>query len=173
MMRWGWVLFFLVGGLLGAGQAEDAAKQEVVTPELKFLRLALASQHLREKGGPLQGFYLQLVNETKGDLQVAFATAEDGDPVFHLFENDYVPEQVQGWWKIGPGKMRRVFIERVLPRDYFLHARTQTVFWGKDRKFKVPCGDSEKEFLFNRYGAALKCEIDAEGCVVCTHRFKE
>lgn len=158
------------GALMALGQEAKPEADEGVA----YLRLLLASGRLQEAPGcPARGFFLELENKTASDLQVALAIPSQGDPDSRLFASLHVEGLVHGWWKVPPGAKRRIFIERGLPQAYFLHARNAKHFWGKDQVFQVPCGDSEKPFPFNRYLAAAKGSIDAEGRVVLTHAFSE
>jgi len=161
-------------GMPGAAQAPTqapAAPAGEADPALKFLEMALASQHVKEqRGGPKKGFYLLIENQTKSPLQFAFAIEASGLPDSLFFRDEGL---VQGWWKVEPGKSRKIFIDRVLPKEYFTHARNATVFWGKDKTFAVPSGDGEKAVVFSRREASAQCRIEDDGTVVCTHRFKE
>lgn len=174
-MTWPGVLPVLGLSLaLAAGESVSLAKPSAgseVDPALRFLEMALASQHLKDqKGGPQSGFYLQIENQTAVPLQIAFAIEGSGIPDGLFFHNDGL---VQGWWKVEPGKTRRVFIDRVLPKVYYLHARTAAHFWGKDKAFAVPSGDGEKTVTFSRYESGAKGQLDPDGTVVCIHRFRQ
>lgn len=162
----------LVCAVAGLGQeAKPASDGE---EGLAFLKLLMASQHLRQaKGCPEQGFFLDLENKTASDMQVVLAIPSHYDLAADLFGKKQEGDFVQGWWKLEPGAKRRVFIERALPQEYFLYARNAKNYWGKGRTFKVPCGDSEKAFAFTGYRSNRKCSIDAEGRVVCVHSFTE
>jgi len=166
----GWLLVLLVFALTPSPARSEPPVKGAGADPLRFLELAVASQHLKDqKGGPKQGFYLLIENMTTDPIQVAFAVEGSGLPHTFLFEDDGL---VQGWWKVEPGKTRRIFIDRVLPKVYYLHARTATHFWGKDKAFAVPSGDGEKTVTFSRYESGAKGQLDADGAVVCTHRFR-
>lgn len=161
----------LTPALAGVEPPAQDAVADKTDPAMRFLELALASQHVKDqKGGPKAGFYLLIENTTTDPIQVAFAVEGSGLPNTFLFEDDGL---VQGWWKVEPGKTRRIFIDRVLPKVYYLHARTATHFWGKDKAFAVPSGDGEKTVTFSRYESGAKGQHDADGTVVCTHRFRQ
>ncbi|MCE1205452.1 MAG: DUF1036 domain-containing protein [Holophagaceae bacterium] len=175
-MNWLGLMLALPGFAMGSVPARPepppkTAAGAAADPALRFLEMALASQRLKEqKGGPKQGFYLLIENLTTDPIQVAFAVEGSGLPHTFLFEDDGL---VQGWWKVEPGKTRRIFIDRVLPKVYYLHARTATHFWGKDKAFAVPSGDGEPTVTFSRYESGAKGQVDADGTVVCTHRYRQ
>ncbi len=169
-------IFLLFTFLSLALYAEDDCLTKGNTPEqtlkeTNLLELVVLSESIKEQsGGPNKGFYLFIQNQTDEVLKVAFAIEAAGDPKNFFF---YREGTVQGFWKIKPGGFKKIFIERILPREYYIHAHGTASQWGKEKNFVVEGGDVDASYAFNKKDPTSSCKAEEDGVVVCRHTYKK
>ncbi len=121
-----------------------------------------------------EGLFILVVNNKCKDT-INLAIAFEGKPSIDMNgmgELFATKNMSKGWWTIEPGISREIVIDHELEDKYFLHARTEKVFWGKSKEFKVMTSSGERSLMFSEYSSPAQCTYKAaKGYYYCTHDF--
>lgn len=152
---------------------EQAVSDSIINPNLHRLVKGTKSA-LNNMADLVPNSFVLVINNQCSQL-MTLAVAFDGQTgldvgVGKIFNSE---PYARGWWLIKAGTTQELKIDHTLNATYFLHARTPTVFWGKDKDFSVALGGQVQNLKFSGYEASKKCEfVAAKGSYYCTHTFK-
>lgn len=118
-------------------------------------------------------FIIEINNQCKDLIMLAIAFDLDQEVVDENEQSWTLNIYSKGWWPVKPG-IQFVKINHALLQKYYIYAKTETVFWGKDKEFPVRRLNGEIQNLkFSGHDANKKCEFHAEdGVFHCHNTYK-
>ena len=158
--------------------AETDCNQQVMSESemvnSNFPRLLAATKSVTKSLSQAeQAFVIVVTNKCSEPISVAVAfegkPGIDMNGMGALFATQSMSK---GWWTVDPGYTREIVIDHMLEDKYFLHARTDKVFWGNSKEFKVMTPSGQRAIKFNEYNSTTQCLYKAtKGYYYCTHNF--
>ncbi len=139
-----------------------------------FPRLLTAAKSVTKNLKRAEELFVLVVNNKCKDT-INLAVAFEGKPGIDMNGMGALfatKSMSKGWWTIDPGTSREIIIDHALEDKYFLHVRTEKVFWGKSKGFKVMTPSGERSLMFSEYDSSAQCVYKAsKGYYYCTHNF--
>ncbi|OQA37572.1 MAG: hypothetical protein BWY56_00822 [Acidobacteria bacterium ADurb.Bin340] len=160
-------VFFALSLALGILSAQAAPAAPGNPPTAFFEFAALSRLHPVAVGGAEIGFYLECENRTSSPVSVlAYLPKDAGD--YGVVRREDAQDTLSDWQVVQPGKTLRIFVNRTLPRRYFLRAAdlNGATVGGEGATTDIPIGG--KGVGFNEVDAVSQCR-DVDGVVVCRH----
>lgn len=170
------LLLSLSFNCVAASVSDDCLETDstsIINPNLDLLMKGTQST-LNSMKTIIPNNFVLVVNNQCNQLMTLAIVLEESPSLGVSEGKTYVSETyTKGWWLVKPGTTQELKIDHALSRKYYVHARTSSVFWGKDKEFPVTLGGEPQKLKFSAYEAIKKCEFVAnKGVYYCTHTFK-